>query len=404
MRILLVNKYNYLRSGTERYLFNLKNLLESQGHSVELFASQHPKNQPATYAPYFIPHLDFHHLSLVEKLRGLGQVIWNKQAARQIAQVLDLFQPDLVHLQNIYHHISPAILPAIKKRDIPIVQTLHDYKLICPNYLLYTKQAPCTRCQNGRYFQAVQHRCLHNSYSWSLVAAAEMTLHKAGNVYESYIDQFIAPSLFAKQMAESFGVASSQLCHIPYPLFATEHDQAKAAGSDVAYIGRLVKEKGLVTLIQAMAHLPDVPLKIVGEGDLRPELEALVSSLGLSNVQFTGYLAGAALEDAYAQARFTVLPSEWYEVFGQSILESFAAGKAVVAAEMGGITELVDDGLDGLLFPAGNVNALVRAIQTLWQNPQRSRIMGLNGRQKIQQRYTPEMHYEQLISLYRRLV
>ena len=406
MRILLVNKYNYLYGGTERYLFNLKRLLESKGHTVAVFAMQHPANRPATYAPCFVPRVDFRALTLLDYPSLPLRVIWFPLAARRIARVLDDFYPDLVHLSNIYHQLSPSILVPIHRRNIPIVHTLHDYKLICPNYLLYTRGAPCTRCKSGNYFQAVRHRCLHGSLAWSTLAAVEMTLHKAWHVYERHVASFITPSAFLKDTAQSFGIPAKQILHIPHPLYPQEHAVSQSDGGYLAYIGRLSHEKGLPTLLRAMRQLPQAQLLIVGEGEgaMRPALERKVAEWKLTNVQFAGYLTGQALDDALASARFTVLPSEWYENFPFSILESLAAGKPVVASRIGGIPELIDDGQNGLLFSPGAESELADCLRHLWNNPEETRRMGLNGRHKVLTLYSPENHYRQLEPLYERLL
>ena len=404
MRILLVNKYYYLRSGTERYLFNLKRLLEARGHTVAVFAMHHPNNRPAIYERHFVPHVDFRDISPLNRLSAALRVIWFLQAARKIVPVLDAFQPDIVHLSNIYHQLSPSILLPVHRRHIPIVQTLHDYKLICPNYLLYTHGAPCVRCRNGNYFQAARHRCLHGSLVWSLLSAVEMTLHKTWRVYERHVASFITPSAFLKSTVQSFGVPAKQLLHIPYMLYPKEIAIPKGDADYFAYIGRLSREKGLSTLLRAMRQLPQTRLLIVGDGRMRPVLERMVQENEMSNVRFTGYLSGKALDAALARARFTVLPSEWYEVFGQSITESFVVGKSVVAARIGGMPELIDEGKDGLLFTPGDEDGLAACLRRLWNNPEETRRMGLNGCRKVLERYTPENHYRQLYPLYEGLV
>jgi glycosyltransferase involved in cell wall biosynthesis len=318
--------------------------------------------------------------------------------------VLDEFHPDVVHLFNIYHHISPSILPVIAQRDIPIVHTLDDYKLICPNYLLYTEGRPCTRCWGGRYFQAAKHRCLHGSLAWSLLAAVEMTLHKAWRVYERHVAAFIAPSAFVRVQAETFGVPPEQLAHIPYFVVGGDFPVSEGDGGYFAYVGRLSPEKGLPTLLRAMRQVPKARLWIVGEGQMQPALRRMAEEWGLSNVRFCGHLSGAALNQALAESRFTVMPSEWYEVFGQSILESFAVGKPVVAARIGAIPELLDEGVDGLLFTPGDEDELAARVRCLWDQPQQAQQMGLNGRRKALRRYDAGSHYPQLLSLYQRAV
>jgi glycosyltransferase involved in cell wall biosynthesis len=343
-------------------------------------------------------------LTLAGRIKAALRVVWSPQAARQIAPALDAFQPDIVHLSNIYHQLSPSILPPIHRRNIPSVQTLHDYKLICPNYLLYTQGAPCTRCRNRNYFQTVRHRCLHGSLAWSLLAAVEMTLHKTWRVYERYVASFITPSAFLKSTAQSFGISAKQLLHIPYLLYPQEHTVSQDDGGYLAYIGRLSHEKGLPTLIRAMRQLPQAQLLIVGEGKMRPVLEHQVAEGKLTNVQFAGYLTGQALNNALAQARFTVLPSEWYENFPFSILESLVAGKPVVASRIGGIPELIDEGENGLLFSPGSADELAACLRRLWNDPEQTHLMGLNGHRKVLAQYSPENHYRQLYPLYERLV
>lgn len=403
----MVNKYYHLRSGTERYLFNLKRLLESRGHRVEVFAMDHPLNEPATYSRQFVPYMDFHTIRPKGFLEAARRVIWDPVAARKIATVLEEFRPDLVHIFNIYHHISPSIFLPIGRRGIRVVQTLNDYKLVCPNYLLYTQGAPCTRCRKGRYVPALRHRCLHGSRSWSLLAAVEMTLHKAFCVYERHVAKFIAPSRFLKDVMGSFGMPPSRSVHIPYFLFARDVEVVSEDRGYIAYMGRLSPEKGLVTLLRAMKQVPDVRLLMVGDGVMRPFLEMWATQLGLPNVFFTGHLAGEELRLTLAGARFTVLPSEWYEVFGQSILESFAAGKPVVAARIGGIGEVVGDGADagGLLFTPRAEEELAACIRRLWHHPGEARDMGKRGRQRIfEGGFDDESHYDWIISLYQGLV
>jgi glycosyltransferase involved in cell wall biosynthesis len=404
MRILLVNKYHYLRSGTERYLFNLKRLLESRGHTVEAFAMRHPRNEPATYATDFAPCVEFHEVAGLARLPAAVRVLWYPRAARLCARVLDDFRPDIVHVFNVYHQLSPSVLPPITRRRVPIVQTLNDYKLICPNYSLYTEGAPCLRCRNRRYLQAVRHRCLDGSRGWSALAALEMTLHKALRVYERHVARFIAPSAYVEATVTAFGVPASQVVEIPYFLFPGDHAVSPEDDGYCAYVGRLVPSKGLVTLLRAMREATAVRLVIAGEGPQRPELERLTAAWGLTNVRFAGYLSGAALAATLAGARFTVVPSEWPEVFGQSITESFAAGKPVIGARIGGIPEVIEPEADGLLFTPGAASELAACLRQLWASPAAARRMGLAGRDKVERRYDPDSHHARLMPLYERVM
>lgn len=405
MRILLINKYAYLKSGTERYLFNLKALLEKHDHEVELFAMQDPQNEASRYAAAFPPAIDFYQTGAWGQVQAAGRVIWYREAAQRLARVLDDFCPNVVHLFNIYHQLSPSLLPEIARRGIPIVHTLNDYKLICPNYLLYTENAPCTRCLSGRYYHAMRHRCLHGSLAWSALATVEMTLHKAWRVYEKHVQTFIAPSQFLQHKLLEAGIPPSQIRHIPY--FLNDDDLTPSSCHPVApsspylaYFGRLSPEKGLETLLKAMALVPEAQLRVIGDGPLRPRLLSLSQELQLQNVQFAGYLSGETLWSAVSQAQFTILPAEWYELFGQTIIESLALGVPVIASATGGIPELIRHGETGLLFPPGDVVACADAIRFLWHNSQTGQEMGERGRAWVLSTLTPASHYQAILSLY----
>jgi glycosyltransferase involved in cell wall biosynthesis len=404
MRILQVHKYYYLRSGAERYLFNLARLLEFQGHSTAIFAMHHPCNSPARYSDHFVPQVDYRTLGSLGKVQAALRAVWYPAAARQIGRLIDAFHPDIVHLHNAYHQISPSILPTIRKRSIPIVQTLHDYKLVCPNYLLLTQSQVCERCQDRKYHHAIQNRCLHGSRTWSIVAAAAMTLHKRWQIYERHVERFIAPSRFLLDRMVDFGVPEHQLIHIPYFVSAGDWKPTPAGeGEYVLFIGRLSKEKGLLTLLNAVRGT-DIPLLVVGEGPMRTRMEENIARAGLPNVRLTGYLNGQALAKVIEGARCTVVPSEWYEVFGQVITESFAQGKPVVATDIGGIPEIIDDGVDGLLVPPGDARALASALHRLWKRPQVATEMGQAGRIKVEERYDAPLHYQRIMALYQEAI
>jgi glycosyltransferase involved in cell wall biosynthesis len=403
VKILFVNKYHYLRSGTERYMYNLKRLLESRGHEVELFCMAHPQNLSATYGEYFVSNVDFHRARLSDTVRVLKRVIWDRAAARRISQVLDMFRPDRVHLFNIYHHLSPSILPPTGVRGIPMVQTVNDYKLICPNYLLYTQGEPCLRCRGGHFHNAILHRCLHGSFRWSTLAALEMMLHRTMAIYQRHVNLFVAPSMFVEAKLQEFGINSHKTRYLPYCINREWVDglpDSNEPGGYVLYFGRLAREKGLARLIAAMSQLPDLELRIVGDGSFRGELEHQVQTLNLANVRFHRHCEGTDLRQLVARARLTVLPSEWYEVFGQSVLESLLCARPVVASRIGGIPEAMEDGAHGLLVPPGDVSTLAEAVKWLASHTRVADDMGRAGREATLQRFGSEEHYESLLSIY----
>ncbi len=401
MRILLVNKYYYLRSGAERYLFNLTRLLESQGHTVGIFSMHHPRNQPSPFSQFFLPNLDYYHpKGILRQLRSALRVIWYPRAASHIERLLAEFRPDIVQIHNIYHQISPSILPIIRKHNIPIIHRLHDYKLICPNYLLFTQGSICERCRGDRYGQTIRFRCLHESLPWSVVAALEMTIHKKMQVYEQHVNRFTSPSQFLVEKAIEFGISAHSLRLLPNFLF---YDDFKAKpvhdGQYALFLGRLVAEKGLLTLLAA-SRLEPIPLIIVGEGPLSTTVHQEILDHRLSHIQLAGYRQGKALSDLIAGARFVVVPSQWYEVFGQIIMEAFAHSKPVIASSIGGIPEVVDHERDGLLVPPRDAASLAQAMRWLWDHPLEAAKMGVKGRAKVERQYNPENHYRKLMSIY----
>ncbi len=405
MRILLVNKYYFLHSGTERYLFNLKRLLEAHGHTVAVFAMHHPRNPVDAYAQYFLPWTDFHALKPFGQARAALRSIWNPLAARRFAALLDDFRPDIAHLLNIYHHISPSILPQLARRGIPAVQTLNDYKLVCPNYQLYTHGQECRRCLDGRYWRAARYRCLHGSLAWSLVGALEMTLHKAWKIYARGVRAFIAPSAYLQQAVQQAGVPAAQTALIPYFLFPGDYAPHYGEGEYILYAGRLSAEKGLPALLHAMQRLPQAELRIAGDGPQRQALQALAARLRLKNVRFLGHLPGEELQRVLADARLNVLPSLWPEVFGQSVIEAFALARPSAVALSGGLPEVVDASPqgDGWLFPPGDVAALAACLQQAMDDPLAARQKGERGLEKVHRVYNPHTHYQQLSNLYQSL-
>lgn len=403
MRILLANKYYYLRSGAERYLFNLTRLLEEKGHTVAVFSMHHPRNQPTPWSKYFLPPIEYRgRLNFVQQLYAALRSIWYPRAGYQIERMINEFRPDIVQIHNLYHHISPSILPVIRQHGIPIVHRLHDYKLICPNYLLRTQGQVCEQCKDQRYLRAVRLRCLHGSLSWSLVAAVEMTIHKKMRVYERHVARFSCPGQFQALKMGEFGIPANSLVHLPNFLFLDDVPLATPPpiGSYALYLGRLTGEKGLWTLLEASCITP-IPLRILGEGPMYGDLHRAIQERQLGQVEMLGYQQGEELARSIDNARFLVVPSEYYEVFGQIIMEAFSRGKPVIATNIGGIPEVVSQARDGLLIPPGQPEALAQAMRWLWERPQDAAEMGRNGRDKVARQYSAEVHYQNLMQLYR---
>ena len=404
MNILQINKFFWEHAGPERYMFEVSQVLESQGHTVEFFAMQHERNRPSANAEYFVSNIDYRGTSVPYKLRTagatIGKTVYSPEAKRNMSALLDARHYDIAHVHMISHQISPSILHALKRHRVPIVQTLHEYKLICPASHLYIKQRGeiCERCVSGNYANALRYRCLKGSVAASGLAAVAQYLHHWTRIHERNVDLFICPSAFLARKHIEGGVPEDKIRVLQNYLDLSGYEPNFAPGAYAVFMGRLSEEKGLSTLIKAAAALPELPVLIVGEGEQRFALEEMARRENAHNVSFAGYQSGEVLKRTVQDAAFLLLPSEWYENCPMVTYEAYALGKPVVAADIGGTGESIDHGKTGLLFPAGDVEALRAAMAEVWRNKTRCEEMGRAGREKVEG--ICGSHYDALMGLY----
>lgn len=400
MKVLFCNKYFFPKGGSELVMLDTARLLEEHGHQVAFFAMHHPLNLPSEYSPFFVSQVDYSsRLNLCQKVKAAARVLYSLEARKKIRALIAREKPDVVHLHNIYHQLSPSIIAEIARHRLPMVMTVHDYKLVCPAILSLRHGKVCGLCARGRYYHCLVHRCTHGSLAQSLVNTLEMYLHhRILHIYEK-IHVFIAPSLYLKSKLEEMGFPGKIVW---LPNFVRVAEFRPAFGTEdhsLVYFGRLSTEKGVATLIRAVAGLP-VPLKIIGDGPQRPELERLVHRLGLENVHFLGYLLGEALHQEIQKSFLVVVPSEWPENNPRTVLESYALGKPVLGARIGGIPELVREGETGLTFEPGSVAELREKILSFLQYPALALNMGEKARLLVEKKYSVESHYLRLLEIY----
>lgn len=410
MRIIQVNKFHFVKGGAERYYLDLASSLARRGHEVHHLAMAHPRNLPAGPGDRFVPEVDYRaRMGSLQRVQSGARTIYNRPAARLAAGMARAGDRPVVHLHNIYHQLSPSIVQAFAKAGAPMVQTLHDYKLVCPAYLLMTEGRICQRCLGGRYFHAVRHRCLLESRGASLVGAAEAYFHRFFDTY-GRVARFLCPSRFLLEKVAEFGIPRQRLIHLPYflPLeryrAATAPAVAGPGGLRCVYIGRLSREKGIGTLITAVSQLPPgrLTLQVLGEGPLEADLRAQVArDCPDGRVRFLGYQSGPALHDTIRDSAFAVVPSEWYENLPFAVLEPFALGRPVVGARIGGIPELVQDGETGRLFESGRADSLAEAL--LWMTGPEADLQGMGQRARslMERDHAEGPHVERLLSIYR---
>ncbi|MCC6544787.1 MAG: glycosyltransferase family 4 protein [Nitrospirae bacterium] len=411
MNILHINKFHYFRGGSETVYFKTADILASHGHKSIFFSMHHPENLSCNTSNYFMPYVDLNtngNSGMMGQLKTAGRVIYSFDAKRRLSKLMDEHPADIAHLHNIHHQISPSILHELKKRKIPVVMTLHDYKMVCASYSMLVDGRPCEACYRGRYFEAIKKKCVKGSLSKSVIAALEMFLHhKVLDIYNN-VDIFISPSIFLKNKLTEMGF-HNRIVHLPNFIDANKFEningREERLDNSVVYFGRLSQEKGISTLINAARKIgPEVLFKIIGDGYLRSSIEYTVKENGINNVQFLGYMKGEALYQEIKGSKAVILPSECYENNPMSVIEAFALGRPVIGARIGGIPELVRDKETGLTFEPGNADDLSEKIERLLADSSLSVAMGKNARRFVEAELNPERYYQRLMEIYRQVI
>lgn len=394
-RVLLVNKFYYPRGGDCVVTLNTERLLRAHGVDVGVYAMQYPHNVESQFSRYFASQISLDG-GLGAKFKALKRIMGLGDIKRSMARVLDDFKPDVVHLHNVHSYLSPVVAQMAHNRGIKVVWTLHDYKLLCPAYTCLREGKPCEQCFGSNKHPVVEHRCMKRSMAASVVAWAEAKRWSRA-VLEKCVDAWICPSQFMARKMEQGGFDSGKLkvlCNFVDPLklekFKAQHEQPR--DDFYCYVGRLSAEKGVSTLLQAAA-LMRREVRVGGSGPLIDELRHDFSSF--PNIHFLGQLDAQGVSDLLCRARFSVVPSEWYENNPLSVIESLCSGTPVVGSHIGGIPELIVDGC-GLTYPCGDAKALCDAMRQAWNTSWDHDAI----KHQAIERFSPEAHYAQLQAIY----
>lgn len=363
MKVLLVNKFLYPKGGSETYVFKLGEMLVSNGHTVEYFGLENEKNIVGNAVGSYVSHLDFDD-GIKKNLKAPFRIIYSSEARKKLRKVLDSFSPDIVHFNNIQFHLTPSVLLEVEKykkqtgRSVKIVYTAHDYQLICPSHGLFdTEFNVCEKCLAGNYMHCFKTKCMKKSRAKSLLATADAYLWKCSKAY-SYIDKIICPSDFLKAKLDTQKRFEKKTVTIhnfveSEPEFLSEND------GYVIEFGHLSKDKGTLTLLEAARRMPEIRFVFVGYGSAEEAIKSV------PNAEFVGFKTGDELKKLIQKAAVSVCPSEIYENCPYSVIESQIYGTPVVASRMGGISELIQDGITGFLFEAGNAEELEQKLRFL---------------------------------------
>ncbi|HVW97757.1 MAG TPA: glycosyltransferase family 4 protein [Mucilaginibacter sp.] len=406
MNILVVNWAWYPTGGDWTYVENVVNIYKQKGHHVIPFSMKDDRNLPSQYNDYFIENIDYKKVkkqSISAGIKVVMKSIYSFEAQRNLERLLNDVKIDFAHINVIHHYITPTILKILKKRNIPVIWTLHEYTPICPDSIFVSHGEICERCYGGAFYNCITHSCKKGSYLASTVAALENYVHKYLNYY-ALVDHYVCPSVFQYEKYKQFNFFNEKLVQVYHGYNYAEVEKAEQEYSPsgekyTVFVGRLEKIKGVHTLLRAMLSCPDITLKIVGDGTQEAELKQFKEENGLNNVEFLGKKNKRDTLKIIKGADFLICPSECYEVLGFTVVEAMALGKAVIGAAIGGIPEMVIDQVTGLLFEPGNVIQLFQKIQLLNSDSKIVANMGENAREHINVLINNETHYEQLKKL-----
>jgi len=401
--LLAINNYYYDRGGSEAIFFAHNRMFEELGWNVVPFSMQHPGNHPTPWSKYFIDDLEMNgDYSLAQKLARLPKVIYSFEARRRLGELLGRVRPDIAHAHNIYHHISPSILGLLKGRGIPTVLTLHDLKIACPAYNMLAPDGICERCKGGKVYNVVRNRCIGGSAAMSLVVMMEAVVHKLLGSYRRHVDCFVVPSRFYIEKFSEWGMPASLFRHVPNFVDVPRYEPCYEPGAAFLYFGRVIRQKGVATLIRAVAGAGK-KLLVAGTGPELEEMRTLAAGLN-ADVTFLGHLSGQQLRHVIGSCRAVVLPSEWYENAPVSLLEAYALGKPVIGARIGGIPELIRENETGVCFESGNVTSLQRVLEDFDSRPgAQIQEMGRAARRWVAEEFTVAMYRQRIMAVYRDL-
>jgi glycosyltransferase involved in cell wall biosynthesis len=385
MRVLLVhNRYRTSApSGEDDVVGNERRMLESRGIQVSTFERCND---------------DIDESSWGSRAALAVNTIWSQRSRADLRVLLRKERPDIVHVHNTFSLLSPSVYGACKAEGVPVVQTLHNFRFFCPAALFLRAGKPCEECVDRNLLQSVIHRCYRNSIAATSTLAAMLALHRTIGTYSHHIDRYIALTEFARGKAVKGGIDTSKL--VVKPNFIRDPPpQGGGGGGYVAFVGRLLEGKGTETLVKAWRLLPGVKLRILGDGALRPQLEAIVAKENL-NIEFTGRQPRNVVLDTISRAELLIVPSEWYEGFPMVVAESYACGTPILAARIGSLEELIKDGVTGSHFTAGDPESLAQGVVQMLGDARGLRTMRAHARAYFEAHLTEEQNYAQLMKVY----
>lgn len=398
MKILIINKFLQPKGGSETYIIKIGDCLRRKGHEIQYFGMDDPNRTLGNNKNLYTTNLDFHATGLKRLLYPFS-ILYSHEARVKLTRVLEDFQPDAVHLNNFNYQLTPSIIYAVNTfqkrlgRKTALLYTAHDYQLLCPNHMLNSPEdgQNCELCVKGHYSGCIRKRCIHSSAVKSILGAMEGILYRVLKTYR-HIDRIICPSYFLETKMKQIDMFRDKTITIHN--FAEPVKFVPTPKKDyVLYFGRFSREKGIDTLLKACRDLPDIPFVFAGNGPLGGRINGEV------NIRNVGFVGGEALNTLIKEARFSICPSEYYENCPFSVIESQLLHTPVLGARIGGIPELIQDGINGALFDSGDLEDLKEKIRYLWDSPELCAMWAKNC--ETIQYDTVEMYCDKLLEIYK---
>ena len=398
MKILLVNKFHYLKGGSEKYYFDLAKLLQEHGHEVAFFSMQDEKNIKTNCKEYFVENSDMNSKNPLKAF----DIIYSRKNKKVMEKALDEFKPDIVHLNNFQRQLSASIIKPIKKRNIPIVFTAHDLQAICPAIVMLDNEKNiCEKCLRGKYVNCIKGKCVKNSGLKSILGAVEGKYYRWKKIYSRKIDKIIAPSEFYKLKLIQDGITENKIEALHNFINIEDYNVTIEDEGYALYYGRIIKEKGILNVIKAFKNIKNSKLYIAGVG---PDLDKVKKYIHKNNmeesVKLLGFLSSDKVKEYVRKARFIVVPSIWYENCPYSVLETLAMGKPIIGSNLGGIPELVKDNETGLIYNYNNVKELEEKMNKLFNNKEIALQFGKNAKEIAKKDFSKDEYYNKIINIY----
>lgn len=384
MNILLIHNKYQQPGGETAVVQKEQQLLQQYDHQVHLFEVRNTNIQ-----------------SFYDKITVALRISYSKVARKAIVEQIQKYVPGIVHVHNFFPLLSPSIYDACREFGIPVVQTLHNYRIICPGALLMRQGRVCEICIKHSAYRALRYKCYRNSFWGTLSVARMVQTHRVRKTWHTKVHAFIALSEFARNIFTKEGLPSSKIFVKPNFVPNSLSDIAAPKTREGAlFVGRISEEKGILTLLRAWQNNSIMPLRIAGTGPLYEQCR----EKHIETVEFLGWQTSQQVNDEMNNAAFIVMPSEWYEGFPMVLVEAFAHGLPVIASRLGALAEIISDGATGLLFEPGNANDLAAKVHWMLSHSDERQRMGQNARLEYLTKYTPERNYQMLMDIYERVL